>query len=29
MGITYKPRPQNKAERLAGKLPVGQHVWLE
>jgi hypothetical protein len=29
MGITYMLRPQNKAERLAGKLPVGEHIWLE
>lgn len=28
-GITYMLRPQNKADRLAGKLPVGQHIWLE
>jgi len=29
IGITYKLRPQNKADRLAGKLPAGQHIWLE
>jgi hypothetical protein len=29
LGITYTLRPQNKADRLAGKLPVGQHIWLE
>ncbi|BBZ38250.1 MULTISPECIES: hypothetical protein [Mycobacterium] len=29
LGITYALRPQNKADRLAGKLPVGQHIWLE
>lgn len=28
MGITYMLRPQNKADRLAGKLPVGEHIWL-
>ncbi|TDZ97524.1 hypothetical protein [Mycobacteroides salmoniphilum] len=29
MGITYVLRPQNKADRLAGKLPAGQHFLLE
>jgi hypothetical protein len=29
MGLTYKLTPQNKADRLAGKLPVGHRVWLE
>jgi hypothetical protein len=29
LGLTYKLRPQNKADRLAGKLPVGHHIWLE
>lgn len=29
IGPVYKLRPQNKADRLAGKLPVGQHIWLE
>lgn len=28
-GLTYTLAPQNKADRLAGKLPVGQHIWLE
>jgi len=28
-GLTYQLRPQNKAARLAGKLPVGEHFWLE
>jgi hypothetical protein len=28
-GITYQLRPQNKADRLAGNLPVGEHIWLE
>lgn len=28
-GIVYKLRPQNKADRLAGNLPVGHHIWLE
>jgi hypothetical protein len=29
MGLTYRLRPQSKANRLAGNLPVGQHIWLE
>jgi hypothetical protein len=29
IGATYQLRPQNKADRLAGKLPVGEHFWLE
>jgi hypothetical protein len=29
IGITYALRPQNKADRLAGNLPVGHHTWLE
>lgn len=29
IGLTYQLRPQNKADRLAGKLPAGQHLWLE
>ena len=29
IGITYTLRPQNKADRLAGKLPVGHQMWLE
>jgi hypothetical protein len=29
LGLTYMLTPQNKADRLAGKLPVGQHIWLE
>jgi hypothetical protein len=29
LGLTYKLRPQNRADRLAGKLPVGQQFWLE
>jgi hypothetical protein len=28
-GLTYQLRPQNKADRLDGKLPVGEHFWLE
>jgi hypothetical protein len=28
-GLTYQLRPQNKADRLAGQLPVGEHFWLE
>jgi hypothetical protein len=28
-GLTYQLRPQNKADRLAGKLPVGEQLWLE
>jgi hypothetical protein len=28
-GITYTLRPQNKADRLAGKLPAGHQIWLE
>lgn len=28
-GLTYQLRPQNKADRLAGKLPVGQQHWLD
>jgi hypothetical protein len=29
MGLTYGLRPQNKADRQAGNLPVGQQIWLE
>ena len=29
IGITYTLTPQNKADRLAGKLPVGHHTSLE
>jgi hypothetical protein len=29
LGLTYMLTPQNKADRLAGKRPVGQHIWLE
>ncbi|MGV0717171.1 hypothetical protein ABQE93_17385 [Mycolicibacterium sp. XJ662] len=29
IGISYQLTPQNKADRLAGNLPVGKHVWLE
>jgi hypothetical protein len=28
-GLTYMLTPQNKAGRLAGNLPVGEHIWLE
>lgn len=28
-GVTYQLRPQNKADRLAGNLPVGEHLWVE
>lgn len=29
MGLTYQLTPQNKADRLAGNVPVGQQIWLE
>jgi hypothetical protein len=29
IGLTYALKPQNKADRLAGNLPVGHHTWLE
>jgi hypothetical protein len=29
VGVTYALTPQNKADRLAGKLPVGRHTRLE
>jgi len=28
-GLTYQLRPQDKADRLAGKPPVGEHFWLK
>lgn len=28
IGLTYTMTPQNKADRLAGKLPEGHHIWL-
>jgi hypothetical protein len=28
-GAVYQLMPQNKADRLAGKLPVGHRIWLE
>nr|WP_090280582.1 hypothetical protein [Mycolicibacterium komanii]CRL76709.1 hypothetical protein CPGR_04577 [Mycolicibacterium komanii] len=29
IGLTYHLTPQNKADRQAGKPPVGEHFWLE
>ena len=29
IGLTYTMTPQNKADRLAGKLPEGHHIWLD
>jgi len=29
IGLTYTLTPQNKADRLAGQLPVGHQTWLE
>ena len=28
LGLTYKLTPQSRADRIAGKLPVGEHIWL-